>query len=279
MLQWLAAWCGVLASAIWAVDGLPVVPAWALVLAFAGFWLVPLTERVRDGDGSCRVSASGWFHVAVAGFATWRCITGNLDGAFEMGALLAATFLAAGFHRVGRIPQARTASLVMAAATLWPVVHIVMHQGFRQTDARFLVLALICVSFFLLPNLLDAGVPKWSATARSQCRWLLGATALGIWLVSSAQQVGACAPYVTIGWALAGILLFWIGLALRSAPQRFLGLIGLGLSIPRLFVVDLDSALHRIIAFLALGVILLWIGFSYHRFKHLISGEDHSLPE
>lgn len=42
--------------------------------------------------------------------------------------------------------------------------------------------------------------------------------------------------------------------------------------------VDLDSALHRIAAFIALGLVLLWVGFSYDRFKHLIAAPETS-PE
>jgi uncharacterized membrane protein len=43
--------------------------------------------------------------------------------------------------------------------------------------------------------------------------------------------------------------------------------------VPRVFLVDIDSTVYRIVAFVALGVVLLWVGFSYHRFRHLITGE------
>jgi hypothetical protein len=42
---------------------------------------------------------------------------------------------------------------------------------------------------------------------------------------------------------------------------------------PRVFLVDLDAALHRVVAFVVLGLVLLRVGFSYHRFRHFIVGE------
>jgi uncharacterized membrane protein len=58
-----------------------------------------------------------------------------------------------------------------------------------------------------------------------------------------------------------------------------LGLIGLLLCIPRVFLVDLESTLHRILAFAVLGVVLLWIGFSYHRFRQWITADPSAPPD
>lgn len=63
------------------------------------------------------------------------------------------------------------------------------------------------------------------------------------------------------------------------------GLSGLALCIPRVFIVDIDSTLYRIGVFFVLGVVLLWVGFSYHRFRHLnandggeeVAGRDKKL--
>lgn len=65
----------------------------------------------------------------------------------------------------------------------------------------------------------------------------------------------------------------------RTRPCRMLGLLGLAVCVPRLFMVDLDSALHRIAALVVLGLVLLWVGFSYHRFRHLITeAPEEKLP-
>lgn len=60
-----------------------------------------------------------------------------------------------------------------------------------------------------------------------------------------------------------------------SAAGRSRGLVGLALDVPRMFLVALQSTLYRIGALGARGTVLLWVGFSYHRFRHLIA-EDAS---
>ena len=59
----------------------------------------------------------------------------------------------------------------------------------------------------------------------------------------------------------------------RERAARLAGLSGLALCIPGVFIVDIDSTLYRIGAFFVLGVVLLWVGFSYHRFRHLIAND------
>jgi uncharacterized membrane protein len=75
----------------------------------------------------------------------------------------------------------------------------------------------------------------------------------------------------------AAIALFLLGLFARERAARLVGLGGLLLCVPRVFVVDIQSTLYRIGAFVVLGVVLLWVGFSYHRFRHFIT--DDAPPE
>ena len=67
-----------------------------------------------------------------------------------------------------------------------------------------------------------------------------------------------------------------------SPPQQAIfllwRLVGLALCVPRMFLVDLHSTLYRIVAFGALGAVLLWVGFSYHRFRHLIAEDVPPSP-
>jgi uncharacterized membrane protein len=62
-------------------------------------------------------------------------------------------------------------------------------------------------------------------------------------------------------------------LSSRERAARLAGLSGLALCIPRVFIVDIDSTLYRIGAFFVVGVVLLWVGFFYHRFRHLIADD------
>jgi hypothetical protein len=85
--------------------------------------------------------------------------------------------------------------------------------------------------------------------------------------------------YGTVLWAVGGILLFGLGIIGRARVHRLVGLVLLVLCIPRAFVHDIEEAKHRIAAFIVLGLLLLWVGFSYQKFRHLIENkpaQDHS---
>jgi hypothetical protein len=73
--------------------------------------------------------------------------------------------------------------------------------------------------------------------------------------------------WITASWAGLGMIWFTLGWTARSLPHRALGLGLLALAIGRAFLVDLDDTLARIIAFFALGLILVLIGFLYSRFE------------
>jgi hypothetical protein len=88
------------------------------------------------------------------------------------------------------------------------------------------------------------------------------------------ESSGPWESYGSVVWALGGIGLFAFGLFFRARPHRIAGLVTLALCIPRVFLVDINSTLYRIAAFVVLGVVLLWVGFSYQRFRHFIEDND-----
>lgn len=78
--------------------------------------------------------------------------------------------------------------------------------------------------------------------------------------------------YGSVLWAVGGILLFGLGIWGRSRMHRIVGLALLICCIPRVFVHDIQEAQHRIAAFIVLGLLLLWVGFSYQKFRSFIDG-------
>ncbi|MDB4474431.1 DUF2339 domain-containing protein, partial [Opitutaceae bacterium] len=78
--------------------------------------------------------------------------------------------------------------------------------------------------------------------------------------------------YGSVLWAMGGILLFGLGIWGRSRMHRIAGLALLLFCIPRVFVHDIQEAQHRIAAFIVLGLLLLWVGFSYQKFRSFIEG-------
>lgn len=131
----------------------------------------------------------------------------------------------------------------------------------------------------VLSRLLPAGRLWASAQMRTARSWFFPAAGLALVFALMLGQRGELRPYVTVGWGVAGLAWFGFGLFMRARPDRLLGLVGLALCVPRMFWVDLHSTLYRIVAFGALGAVLLWVGFSYHRFRHLIAEEVPPTPE
>ncbi|WP_442886913.1 DUF2339 domain-containing protein [Congregicoccus parvus] len=79
--------------------------------------------------------------------------------------------------------------------------------------------------------------------------------------------------WTSVVWAVTGVCFFVAGLYLRTRSHRIGGLVVLALCVPRVFLVDINSTLYRIAAFVVLGLVLLWVGFSYQRFKHLVNDD------
>lgn len=81
-------------------------------------------------------------------------------------------------------------------------------------------------------------------------------------------------PIATALWGLIGISIFIGGLTLRRRSFRVIGLVSLLFCIVRIFVIDLQDTFYRIIAFAAIAVLLLIIGYLYTRFRELIETDD-----
>ena len=81
---------------------------------------------------------------------------------------------------------------------------------------------------------------------------------------------------LSVLWTLyAAVVLAW-GFVRRSAPMRYAALGLLGLTIFKVFVVDLASVktLYRMLSFLLLGVVLLLVGFLYQKISRTTSSVD-----
>ena len=81
---------------------------------------------------------------------------------------------------------------------------------------------------------------------------------------------------LSILWALYAALLTGVGIYRRLRGARVMGILLLGATVLKVFLLDLSSlqTFYRIISFIVLGLLLLAVSYSYNRFKHFIFGED-----
>jgi len=71
--------------------------------------------------------------------------------------------------------------------------------------------------------------------------------------------------YLTLSWSLLGLVLFGLALGLDQKFYRYAGLCVLSLAIFRVIFVDTSQleAMHRVVAYGGLGVVLLGVGLGY----------------
>ena len=238
--------------------------AWAPALAW-----VRIPERWKTELTGWR-SHAGSVQVVLASLLGATVATEMFSGPGSVFAFAGVTLASALVARPGGVAAAKAAAGVLAA---WLSVLVFGEIVSGKADGAGAGFAAVLTAAGVI-----AALPLWLVRGRGEAalcgRYAGGAAALGLVFFLFGVQRGELAPYATVGWGLTAITLFMAGLFLRTAPYRVIGLVGLTICLPRMFIVDLNSALHRIVAFIVLGLVLLWVGFSYHRFRHLVSDRE-----
>ncbi len=99
-------------------------------------------------------------------------------------------------------------------------------------------------------------------------------TGIALWTFVSRWVVITSGTHflITVSWAALAAALFTIGFALRERMYRWLGLGILACAVGRVFVSDVWKleTIYRILSFMALGVVLLALGFIYNKYQEKI---------
>jgi hypothetical protein len=97
---------------------------------------------------------------------------------------------------------------------------------------------------------------------------LLGTVLLWV-LVSSDIREVAGGFYLTVSWSILALVLFAVGLALKERPYRLVSLALLGAALIRVLIIDVWKLepVPRMLSFIAIGFVLLALGFVYNRFQ------------
>jgi hypothetical protein len=80
----------------------------------------------------------------------------------------------------------------------------------------------------------------------------------------------------SIAWIFLSLIFFVVGIWKRVRVYRFISITLFGISILKVFIFDLSflETIYRIISFIVLGVILIFISFLYQRYKDVIFLEE-----
>ncbi len=227
---------------------------------------IPILDAVRRDEGG-----AAWLEgmqVVVGTILAIGVIVRTADSGaealFAFSTLAVATGLAAWVGRVSAAGWALGPLGVVLTGAAWVVS---LERAGGTVSSGFWAVLVAGMVLAVLPLRPAATSGHWP---RGVARVLGALAALTVLFSLFAAQRGALAPYVTVGWGGVAILLFMAGLFRRALSYRIIGLLALFPCLLRVFMVDLHSTLHRIAAFIALGLVFLWVGFSYHRFRHLL---------
>jgi uncharacterized membrane protein len=80
---------------------------------------------------------------------------------------------------------------------------------------------------------------------------------------------------VTFLWLLTAVLLFAVGIFRRSVPARMASIFLMGITLLKLVVIDslTFTTIQKIVSYLALGVLLLFVSYFYQKFKDQLFGD------
>ncbi|MEX2382415.1 MAG: hypothetical protein WD490_08530 [Opitutales bacterium] len=213
----------------------------------------------KDGEGISTALAT-----ALGLYALWVSFSG--------GALMAAAAVSAlGVAALSQWPGLKSAFFAAAA------VLVFAHGAFYSlllgpTTLGYLIYSLL-LAVLTIAYVLRTPYEKEGAAVPLQ--WLFGSLTLTLLFFLFLTRGGGLQPYVTVFWGLSALAVFLTGLLANMKPLRVIGLAGLAICIPRVFFIDIQSALYRIVAFGVMGAVLMGVGFLYHKYKEVIGkGEE-----
>jgi hypothetical protein len=96
---------------------------------------------------------------------------------------------------------------------------------------------------------------------------------LSLWRLSTLWVMReASGFYLTAGWSFLALIFFACGILLRERAYRWLGLGLLGCSLGRIVIFDVWKlqTFYRILSFMALGIVLLVLGYIYSKYQEKI---------
>lgn len=102
----------------------------------------------------------------------------------------------------------------------------------------------------------------------------IAVSGLSLWLFLSRWVIQASGGkfFLTASWAVLALVVFGTGFALRERVYRWLGLAVLAGALGRVVLLDVWqlALLYRVLSFMALGIVLIVLGYVYNRWQEKI---------
>ena len=144
--------------------------------------------------------------------------------------------------------------IAFVAFSLFIIIHQITlsEKEFSKTISTFFRILLTCLTF---------------AFVTSEVRFYFASIGSYSQILQNQKELAT-----SIAWIFLSLIFFVIGIWKRIRVYRFISIILFGISILKVFIFDLSflETVYRIISFIVLGVILIFISFLYQKYKDVI---------
>lgn len=150
---------------------------------------------------------------------------------------------------------------------------LILTLPFLAPDQFIYLPTLLALLAFLGQQQIARRLPGRYARAESAHTAVIIAGCIDLWwYVSRAIWDAGGGSYLTASWAAYALILFVCGMLLSERVYRWTGLGILAASVGRVVLLDVwkQEPIYRVLTFLALGIVLLLLGFIYNRYQEQI---------
>ena len=266
-------WTVVTGKGMWRTEGvISSVCLWpaaggAFVYAFLFEKIPRFREKIRIGKNR---DVYQLVHFTVAILVGLVALDFEFSGENFMPALAVASLVTAILARRPGLKFALYGSMFYGFLSHWEFYRHVGRIELRG-DLLFFMMSLSVSAITLAIGLMAHRLkPGMRDSSKRKIQWIHAAGALLFLFILFLYRQNGLSHYITVFWGISAMGIFLLGLLDRSRPYRVTGLVGMGICLPRAFLVDIQSTLYRIAAFLVLGIVFLLVGYLYTRFRDVL---------
>jgi uncharacterized membrane protein len=166
----------------------------------------------------------------------------------------------------------KSRELLVISAVYTALAHLLFWARMGTSEATYWPNLLVIIGFLAQQVIAHAHDDKFTIPREIQVgAILLGLAGLWLWVSKwVADQAGGF--YLTATWAALALVIFGAGFLLKEKMYRWSGLAILTCAMGRVVILDIWrlETIYRILSFMALGIVLLVLGFVYTKFQNKI---------
>lgn len=201
-----------------------------------------------------------YLFTSVAGLVLWLVLQLWFDNEGLSVALMLASIAVLAGWRFLREDSCAWLALIYALVSVLGILDLALTFGAAPWSV--VVVAIIAAGIGVCLSRPGAGSGVLARPKVASVVWGL----LAIVTVMGGFGLGRVANWTTAAWAIGAVALLVCGFGFGLRGYRMIALSALTVTIARLFLIDIDNTLWRILAFGVTGALLLGIGFLYSRY-------------